>query len=41
MYVEAGSDANVLRAMEQSLRQSGLAVVVGEITACSTATSRR
>jgi protein ImuA len=39
-YVEAGSDANVLLAMEECLRHSGIAGVVGEITKYSTTASK-
>lgn len=41
IYVEAGSDANVLLAMEECLRHAGLAGVVGEITKYSTTASKR
>lgn len=41
IHVEAGSDANVLLAMEESLRHSGLAGVVGEIGRYSTTASKR
>jgi len=41
IHVEAGSDANVLLAMEECLRNPGLAGVVGEITKYSTTASKR
>jgi protein ImuA len=41
IQVEAGSDANVLLAMEECLRHAGLAGVVGEITHYSTTASKR
>lgn len=41
IHVEAGSDANVLLAMEECLRHAGLAGVVGEITKYSTTASKR
>jgi len=41
IHVEAGSDANVLLAMEECLRQPGLAGVVGEIEKYSTTASKR
>jgi len=41
IHVEAGSDANVLLAMEECLRNPGLAGVVGEITRYSTTASKR
>ena len=41
IHVEAGSDANVLLAMEECLRQPGLAGVVGEIGKYSTTASKR
>ena len=41
IHVEAGSDANVLLAMEESLRHAGLAGVVGEIAKYSTTASKR
>lgn len=41
IHVEAGSDANVLLAMEESLRHAGLAGVVGEIGRYSTTASKR
>ncbi|MFD1787856.1 ImuA family protein [Sphingomonas floccifaciens] len=41
IHVEAGSDANVLLAMEESLHHAGLAGVVGEIGRYSTTASKR
>lgn len=41
IYVEAGSDANVLLAMEECLRHPGLGGVVGEVTKYSTTASKR
>ncbi|URW75907.1 damage-inducible mutagenesis protein [Sphingomonas donggukensis] len=41
IHVEAGSDANVLLAMEECLRHPGLAGVVGEITKYTTTASKR
>jgi protein ImuA len=41
IHVEAGSDANVLLAMEECLRHAGLAGVVGEIDKYSTTASKR
>ncbi len=41
IHVEAGSDANVLLAMEECLRHAGLAGVVGEIGKYSTTASKR
>ena len=41
IYVEAGSDTNVLLAMEECLRHQGLAGVVGEVTKYSTTASKR
>ena len=41
IHVEAGSDTNVLLAMEECLRQPGLAGVVGEVTKYSTTASKR
>lgn len=41
VHVEAGSDANVLLAMEECLRHAGLAGVVGEIGKYSTTASKR
>ena len=41
IHVEAGSDANVLLAMEEALRHAGLAGVVGEIGRYSTTASKR
>jgi protein ImuA len=41
IYVEAGSDANVLLAMEECLRHAGLGGVVGEVTKYSTTASKR
>lgn len=41
IYVEAGSDANVLLAMEECLRHAGIAAVVGEIGKCSTTATKR
>lgn len=41
IHVEAGSDANVLLAMEESLRHAGLAGVVGEVAKYSTTASKR
>lgn len=41
IHVEAGSDANVLLAMEECLRHAGLAGVVGEIAKYSTSASKR
>jgi protein ImuA len=41
IYVEAGSDANVLLAMEECLRHPGLGGVVGEIGKYSTTASKR
>ncbi|MBN8814539.1 MAG: damage-inducible mutagenesis protein [Acidobacteria bacterium] len=41
IHVEAGSDANVLLAMEECLRHAGLAGVVGEIAKYSTTASKR
>ncbi|QNA83776.1 damage-inducible mutagenesis protein [Sphingomonas sp. So64.6b] len=41
IHVEAGSDTNVLLAMEECLRHAGLAGVVGEITKYSTTASKR
>ena len=41
VHVEAGSDTNVLTAMEECLRQPGLAGVVGEVTKRSLTATRR
>lgn len=41
IHVEAGSDANVLLAMEECLRHAGLAGVVGELAKYSTTASKR
>lgn len=41
IHVEAGSDANVLLAMEECLRHGGLAGVVGEVGKYSTTASKR
>lgn len=41
IHVEAGSDINVLLAMEECLRQPGLAGVVGEVAKYSTTASKR
>lgn len=41
IYVEAGSDTNVLLAMEECLRHPGIAGVVGEVGKCSTTASKR
>jgi protein ImuA len=41
IHVEAGSDANVLLAMEECLRHAGLGGVVGEIGKYSTTASKR
>jgi protein ImuA len=41
IYVEAGSDASVLLAMEEALRHPGLAGVVGEVARYSTTASKR
>ncbi len=41
IHVEAGSDTNVLLAMEECLRHAGLAGVVGEVTRYSTTASKR
>lgn len=41
IYVEAGTDANVLLAMEECLRHAGLAGVVGEVARYSTTASKR
>jgi protein ImuA len=41
IHVEAGSDTNVLLAMEECLRHSGLAGVVGEVAKLSTTASKR
>lgn len=41
IHVEAGSDANVLLAMEECLRHPGLAGVVGELGRYSTTASKR
>jgi protein ImuA len=41
IHVEAGSDTNVLLAMEECLRQPGLAGVVGEVAKISTTASKR
>jgi protein ImuA len=41
IYVEVGSDANVLLAMEECLRHAGIAGVVGEIAKYSTTASKR
>ncbi|TPG40522.1 damage-inducible mutagenesis protein [Sphingomonas koreensis] len=41
IHVEAGSDVNVLLAMEECLRHAGLAGVVGEIGKYSTTASKR
>jgi protein ImuA len=41
IHVEAGSDANVLLAMEECLRHAGLAGVVGEVAKYSTTASKR
>jgi protein ImuA len=41
IHVEAGSDANVLLAMEECLRQPGIAGVVGEVGKLSLTASRR
>lgn len=41
IHVEAGSDTNVLLAMEECLRHRGIAGVVGELTRYSTTASKR
>ncbi|HEX4693617.1 damage-inducible mutagenesis protein [Sphingomonas sp.] len=41
IHVEAGSDTNVLLAMEECLRHPGVAGVVGEVTKYSTTASKR
>jgi protein ImuA len=41
IHVEAGSDTNVLLAMEECLRHAGIAGVVGEVTRYSTTASKR
>jgi protein ImuA len=41
IHVEAGSDTNVLLAMEECLRHAGLAGVVGEVAKLSTTASKR
>ncbi|UYY57180.1 ImuA family protein [Sphingomonas sp. S2-65] len=41
IHVEAGSDTNVLLAMEECLRHPGLAGVVGEVARLSTTASKR
>ena len=41
IHVEAGSDTNVLLAMEESLRHPGLAGVVGEVAKYTTTASKR
>lgn len=41
IHVEAGSDTNVLLAMEECLRHPGLAGVVGEVAKMSTTASKR
>jgi protein ImuA len=41
IHIEAGSDANVLLAMEECLRHPGIAGVVGEIGKYSTTASKR
>ena len=41
VYVEAGSDTNVLVAMEECLRHPGLAAVVGEVVKASTTATKR
>jgi len=41
IYVEAGSDTNVLLAMEECLRHAGIGGVVGEIGKYSTTASKR
>lgn len=41
IHVEAGSDTNVLLAMEECLRHPGLAGVVGELVKISTTASKR
>ena len=41
IYVEAGSDPNVLLAMEECLRHAGIAGVVGEVAKYSTTASKR
>jgi protein ImuA len=41
IFVEAGSDTNVLLAMEECLRHTGLAGVVGEVAKYSTTASKR
>lgn len=41
IHVEAGSDTNVLLAMEECLRHPGLAGVVGEVAKVSTTASKR
>ncbi|MES2291478.1 MAG: damage-inducible mutagenesis protein [Pseudomonadota bacterium] len=41
IHVEAGSDANVLLAMEECLRHAGIGAVVGEIGKCSTTATKR
>lgn len=41
IHVEAGSDSNVLLAMEECLRHPGIAGVVGEVTRYSTTASKR
>ena len=41
IHVEAGSDTNVLLAMEECLRHPGLAGVVGEVAKLSTTASKR
>nr|WP_317617059.1 hypothetical protein [Sphingobium sp. SCG-1] len=41
VYVEAGSNTNVLLAVEECLRHVGITVVVGEVSRYSTAASKR
>lgn len=41
VYVEAGSDTNVLIAMEECLRHRGLAAVVGELVKATTTATKR
>lgn len=41
VYVEAGSDTNVLIAMEECLRNHGLAAVVGELVKATTTATKR
>jgi protein ImuA len=41
IHVEAGSDTNVLLAMEECLRHGGLAAVVGEVAKVSTTATKR